>query len=50
MLELCDRHKVKFNWVRGHSGNKENERCDQLARQAALGFDMTIDSGYEAKL
>src|SRR5262245_37502481 len=44
MLELCDRHKVKFNWVRGHSGNKENERCDQLARQASLGFDMAIDS------
>jgi ribonuclease HI len=50
MLDLCDRHKVKFNWVRGHSGNKENERCDQLARQAALGFDMAIDSVYEAKL
>jgi len=50
MLELCDRHKVKFNWVRGHSGNKENERCDQLARQASLGFDMAIDSVYEAKL
>jgi ribonuclease HI len=50
MLDLCDRHKVKFNWVRGHAGNKENERCDQLARQAALGFDMAIDSVYEAKL
>jgi ribonuclease HI len=50
MLDLCDKHKVKFNWVRGHSGNKENERCDQLARQAALGFDMSIDSVYEAKL
>ena len=50
MLDLCDRHKVKFNWVRGHSGNKENERCDQLARQAALGFDLAVDSVYEAKL
>ena len=50
MLDLCDRHKVKFNWVRGHSGNKENERCDQLARQAALGLDLAIDSVYEAKL
>jgi ribonuclease HI len=50
MLELCDKHKVRFNWVRGHAGNKENERCDQLARQAALGFDMAIDSVYEAKL
>ncbi len=50
MLELCDRHKVKFKWVRGHAGNKENERCDQLARQAALGFDMEIDSVYEDRL
>jgi ribonuclease HI len=50
MLDLCDRNQVKFNWVRGHSGNKENERCDQLARQAALGFDLAVDSVYEAKL
>lgn len=50
MLELCDKHKVRFNWVRGHAGNKENERCDQLARHAALGFDMAIDSVYEKKL
>lgn len=49
MLDLCDKHKIKFNWVRGHSGNKENERCDQLARQAALGFDLAVDSVYEAK-
>jgi ribonuclease HI len=50
MLDLCDKHKVRFNWVRGHAGNKENERCDQLARQAALGIDMAIDSVYENKL
>jgi ribonuclease HI len=50
MLDLCDEHKVRFNWVRGHSGNKENERCDQLARRAALGFDMAVDSVYENKL
>jgi ribonuclease HI len=50
MLDLCDKHKVRFNWVRGHAGNKENERCDQLASQAALGFDMAIDSVYENKL
>jgi ribonuclease HI len=49
MLDLCNKHKVKFNWVRGHSGNKENERCDQLARQAALGLDLSTDSVYEAK-
>jgi ribonuclease HI len=50
MLDLCEKHKVRFNWVRGHAGNKENERCDQLARQAALGLDKGIDSVYEAKM
>jgi len=50
MLELCDEHEVKFNWVRGHAGNKENERCDQLARQSALGSELAIDSIYENNL
>ena len=26
-------HKVKWNWVRGHSGNALNELCDRLAVQ-----------------
>jgi ribonuclease HI len=28
-------HQVEWEWVRGHSGHPENERVDQLARQAA---------------
>ncbi len=32
LLGLLDVHRVKFNWVRGHADNKENNRCDQLAR------------------
>ena len=35
MLEVCRRHDVEFRWVRGHSGMKENERCDRLAVAAA---------------
>lgn len=31
---LIQEHEVKFIWVRGHSGNVENERCDQLATKA----------------
>ena len=31
MLSLLDRHKVIINWVRGHNGHPENERCDSLA-------------------
>ena len=31
LLPLLERHKVTFNWVKGHAGHPENERCDQLA-------------------
>jgi ribonuclease HI len=35
LLDLCDIHDVRFKWVKGHAGNRENERCDQLSKQAA---------------
>ncbi|MEG6521252.1 ribonuclease HI [Desulfotomaculum sp. 1211_IL3151] len=35
MLGLCNFHQVKFIWVKGHAGNPENERCDQLAVEAS---------------
>jgi ribonuclease HI len=48
LLDLCDRHRVQFNWVRGHAGNRENERCDQLATQAASrSKKFLIDTAYE---
>jgi ribonuclease HI len=28
------RHQIQWRWVRGHSGHSENERADQLAREA----------------
>ncbi len=31
LLELLSVHKVTFNWVKGHAGHPENERCDALA-------------------
>jgi ribonuclease HI len=31
LLKLCEFHEIKFVWVKGHAGNPENERCDQLA-------------------
>jgi len=34
LLGLLGKHKVKFHWVKGHSGDKENERCDELAKEA----------------
>ena len=35
MLALTKYHKVKFEWVKGHSDNKYNELCDKLATTAA---------------
>ncbi|WP_226388682.1 ribonuclease HI [Penaeicola halotolerans] len=40
-------HKVKFYWVKGHAGNPENERCDQLAVAAAERPNLPADHGYE---
>lgn len=31
LLELLDKHEVEFEWIKGHSGHPENERCDELA-------------------
>jgi len=35
LLDLCEKHEVKFEWVKAHAGIKENERCDELAYKAA---------------
>ena len=31
LLELLEQHEVDFQWIRGHDGHPENERCDALA-------------------
>lgn len=31
--ELVKKHEVQWNWVKGHSGHRENEIADQLANQ-----------------
>ena len=30
----ASKHQVTWKWVRGHSGVRENERCDRLAKEA----------------
>ncbi len=42
------KHQVTLKWVKGHAGNSENERCDQLATEAAASGNLLIDEGYEA--
>ena len=36
--ELLAKHEVRFTTVRGHRGHPENERCDELAVEAALRY------------
>lgn len=47
LLTLSEYHDVEFEWVKGHAGNLENERCDQLAVLAAQSNDLSIDTIYE---
>lgn len=48
LLDLCDKHCVEFSWVKGHAGNRENERCDQLAGQAAAdNANLAHDTAFE---
>ena len=49
-LESYKKHKVTFQWVKGHAGNVENERCDQLAVEAATLPNLPADEGYESGL
>jgi len=46
LLKLCEVHEVQFRWVRGHAGQNENERCDELAKAAARKPDLAADPGY----
>ena len=38
------RLKVRWEWVRGHAGHPENERCDQLARDAIAARGSTTSA------
>ena len=39
--KLCQVYHPAWEWIRGHSGNEHNERCDTLAQEA-------IDQGKKA--
>ena len=45
-LAVYRRHQVQFQWIRGHNGHPENERCDALAVAAAAVPNLPPDPGY----
>lgn len=46
-LKIYPKYKVKFTWVKGHANVPENERCDELAVNAAMSGNLLEDVGYE---
>lgn len=46
-LKVHPKFKVHYNWVKGHAGHPENERCDTLAVNAADGGNHLVDSVFE---
>ncbi len=47
---VAKQHTVKFFWVKGHSTNPFNNRCDELATAAADSRNLLVDVGYEGDL
>ncbi len=47
---LAKDYNITFEWVKGHANNPFNNRCDELATQAADGKNLLIDEGYESEL
>lgn len=46
-LVIYRKHQVDFQWIKGHSNHKQNERCDQLAVYASELKQLSIDTFYE---
>jgi ribonuclease HI len=46
-LDLYPKHNIKFKWIKGHNQHPLNERCDELAVEAALSGKLEKDEGYE---
>jgi ribonuclease HI len=46
-LKIEKQFQIEFIWVRGHNGHPENERCDELAVEAALGQNLLVDTYFE---
>ena len=49
-FKIAQNFTIKFVWVKGHSTNQYNNRCDELATAAADSKDWLVDEGYENAL
>lgn len=46
--ELSKKHRLRFQWVKGHASNVYNNRCDILATTAADNGPLIIDEVFES--
>lgn len=46
-LRIYRAHKVRMEWVKGHSNHVFNERCDALAVRAGKQLNLPVDGGFE---
>ncbi len=47
LLKAIEPHKVTWNWIKGHNGYPQNERCDTLATSAADSGQLIADTGID---
>ena len=46
LLSFAEKHKITWVWVKGHSTNVYNNRCDQLAVEASTKYPLLADEGF----
>jgi ribonuclease HI len=44
LVPQLERHTIKFIWTKGHAGDVENERCDELAVEAMKNGNLLDDN------
>jgi ribonuclease HI len=49
-LKIHRKHKVDFQWIKGHNDHPQNERCDLLAVNAAKQKTLLVDNVFEQNL
>ena len=49
LIKLINKHSLTVEWVRGHDGHTENERCDILAVEAREGINLAEDKDYKER-
>ena len=49
LLAASKPHQIHWRWVKGHAGDVENERCDELGNLAIAAGPLQEDVGFEPK-